>query len=236
VTRRATYLGLGLALAVLATACGGPVERPPGGATPSEPGSSPPTTAVPAEFVGEVGPVSAAEVAASWRPGCPVRPDQLRRLRLSHWDFAGRIRVGELIVHESVSGGVVDVFRRLFEQRFPIRRMEPVDRYGGSDDASMAADNTSGFNCREAVAQGRATWSQHAYGRAVDVNPVENPYLLAGRVLPPTGAAYVDRIRHRPGMAVPGGVLVEAFTAAGWRWGGNWRTSPDYQHFDTTTR
>ncbi|HEX7746313.1 MAG TPA: M15 family metallopeptidase, partial [Micromonosporaceae bacterium] len=171
----------------------------------------------------------------SWRPGCPVGPEHLRRVRLSHWDFDGRVRVGELIVHESVAGDVVSIFRRLFEHRFPIRQMRPVDHYGGNDDASMAADNTSGFNCRNAVAEGQPTWSRHAYGRAVDVNPVENPYLLTGEVLPPAGAAYVDRSAYRPGMAVPGGVLVDAFAAAGWRWGGNWRNSPDYQHFSKTT-
>ena len=102
---------------------------------------------------------------------------------------------------------MVTVFETLYRERFPIRRMEPVDVYDGDDAASMAADNTSGFNCRRAVTEGAASWSTHAYGRAVDVNPVENPYLFAGRVLPPAGAAYVDRGVSRPGMALPDGVL-----------------------------
>ena len=99
----------------------------------------------------------------------------------------------------SVTDAVLEVFRTLYDQRFPIRRMEPVDVYGGDDDASMAADNTSGFNCRPAVADGPPHWSNHAYGLAIDVNPVENPYLLGGRVLPPAGADYLDRSVYRPG-------------------------------------
>ena len=99
----------------------------------------------------------------------------------------------------------------------------------------MAADNTSAFNCRPAVSSGPRRWSVHAYGRAVDVNPVENPYLLGGRVLPPAGARFLDRDAYRRGMAVRGGGLVDAFAAAGWGWGGVW-SSPDYQHFSANGR
>jgi len=98
----------------------------------------------------------------------------------------------------------------------------------------MAADDTAAFNCRYAVAPGPKQWSVHAYGEAVDVNPVENPYLEAGKVLPPTGKPYLDRARVRPGMAVPGGRLVEAFAAIGRQWRGRWTGSPDYQHFSST--
>ncbi|MFY1672273.1 M15 family metallopeptidase [Plantactinospora sp. WMMB334] len=184
-------------------------------------------------FVTEVSTVTADDLGASWRPGCPVGPDQLRRIRLGYWDFDGRPQVGTIIVHRSVTPEVVGIFATLYRERFPIRRLRPVDAYGGSDDRSMADDNTSGFNCRKAVSTGRATWSSHAYGKAIDVNPVENPYLLDGRVLPPAGAAYRDRSGYRPGMAVRGGTLVEAFAAAGWQWGGGW-DSPDYQHFTRT--
>jgi hypothetical protein len=110
--------------------------------------------------------------------------------------------------------------------------MVPVSKYRGSDDASMAADNTSGFNCR--FVAGTRRWSMHAYGLAVDVNPVENPYVARSRISPPAGGRYVDRARRRPGMAVPRGVLVEAFAVAGWKWGGHWTGTPDYQHFSTT--
>jgi D-alanyl-D-alanine carboxypeptidase len=185
-------------------------------------------------FTAEVSPVRWADLRFSYRAGCPVAPAELRTVRLSYWGFDGRAHAGLLVVNRRVTGDVVTVFRRLYRARFPIRRMVPVSRYRGSDDASAAADNTSGFNCRPAVGSTTGSWSMHAYGLAIDVNPVENPYLLGSRVLPPAGRRYVDRARRRPGMAVAGGVLVEAFARVGWKWGGTWAASPDYQHFSTT--
>jgi D-alanyl-D-alanine carboxypeptidase len=189
----------------------------------------------PPPFVAHVERVSASDLRYSWRPGCPVEPADLRRLRVSYWGFDGTRRAGALVVHRSVTEKVASVFRRLYDARFPLRRVRTVDAYRGSDDASMAADNTSAFNCRYAVASGPRRWSVHAYGQAIDVNPVENPYLLERRVLPPAGRFYLDRARHRPGMAVAGGVLVQAFAAVGWSWGGRW-SAPDYQHFSATGR
>ena len=183
---------------------------------------------------GTVAPVSRAELGASWRPGCPVAPAQLRRVTVPFWGFDGVPHTGSLVVNASVARRVAAVFERLYRARFPIRRMRPLAAYGGSDDRSMAADNTSAFNCRYAVAPGPRRWSVHAYGEAVDVDPVENPYLEGSRVLPPAGRRYADRGRVRPGMAVAGGVLVEAFAAAGWQWGGRWSASPDWQHFSAT--
>jgi len=151
-----------------------------------------------------------------------------------YWGFDGKRHVGVLVVNAHVVNQVSDVFGRLYRARFPIRRMRPIAAYGGSDDRSMAADNTSAFNCRYAVAPGPKHWSVHAYGEAIDVNPVENPYLEGGRVLPPRGRAYADRSRAHAGMAVSGGTLVTAFAAAGWQWGGRWTGSPDYQHFSAT--
>jgi hypothetical protein len=186
-------------------------------------------------FVGTVSTVRDQDVRFSYRAGCPVAPAQLRLVRVSYRGFDGRDHVGVLVVHRHVAHDVVAVFRRLHAARFPIRRMAPVSTYRGSDDASMAADNTSGFNCRRAVGSASSGWSQHAYGTAIDVNPVENPYVLRGRALPPAGRRYIDRSRVRPGMAVEGGVLVRAFESVGWKWGGRW-ASPDYQHFSTTGR
>jgi D-alanyl-D-alanine carboxypeptidase len=184
-------------------------------------------------FVGTVSPVTRADLLYSYRPGCPVTPARLRLVRVSHWSFDGKPRVGAVVVRSDVARDVVAVFRRLYAARFPIRRLRPIDAYKADDAASLAADNTSGFNCRFAIAPGPKRWSSHAYGLAIDVNPVENPYLDRGRVRPPAGRRYLDRSRPRPGMAVPGGVLVRAFAAVGWSWGGRW-SSPDYQHFSAT--
>jgi hypothetical protein len=185
-------------------------------------------------FASSVERVTAAQLRYSWRPGCPVAPAALRRVRVSYRGFDGRPHAGAVVVNARVVPAVVRVFRRLYDARFPLRRVRPIDAYRGVDERSLAADNTAGFNCRYAVAAGPRRWSVHAYGEAIDVNPVENPYLEGGRVHPRAGAAFVDRSRVRRGMAVPGGALVRAFAAAGWKWGGRWTGSPDYQHFSST--
>jgi D-alanyl-D-alanine carboxypeptidase len=185
-------------------------------------------------FHASVAPVSSVQLGRSWHPGCPVGPAGLRRLHVSFVGFDGLAHAGELVVASAVTGEVSAVFRRLYDARFPIRRMRPISAYGGSDDRSAAADNTSGFNCRVAVATGPKRWSVHAYGLAIDVNDVENPYVLGTRVIPPAGRSYLDRSRYRPGMAVRAGVLVRAFASVGWLWGGRWSASPDWQHFSAT--
>jgi hypothetical protein len=168
----------------------------------------------------------------SWRPGCPVGLRDLRLLRLSHWDFRGQARTGRLIVHRDVAREIAEVFRDLYAARFPVRRMVPVDAYGGSDFRSIEADNTSAFNCR--FVEGTTRWSNHASGTAIDVNPIENPYVSGGRTSHRASRAYVDRSRRRPGMAYEGGALVRAFDRIGWGWGGRWTSVKDYQHFSAS--
>jgi len=185
-------------------------------------------------FTHSVSPVTRAQLPHSWHLGCPVAPAQLRRIRLSYWGFDGKARTGTLVANVRAVDDLVRVFSRLYAARFPIRRMRPIDAYGGNDERSLAADNTSAFNCRYVIGPGPRRWSTHAYGLAVDVNPVENPYLEGGRVHPRAGRAYLDRSNVRPGMAVRGGLLVRAFDAVGWHWGGRWRGTPDYQHFSST--
>ena len=168
----------------------------------------------------------------SWRPGCPVPRRDLRYVTVSFVGFGGNPRVGELVVHKAQAAKVVSIFERLYELRFPIRRMRLVDDYRADDDASMAADNTSAFNCR--YKSRTTTWSEHAYGRAIDLNPVQNPYVYRGIADPRAGQSYVDRSPLRRGMVTPG--VRRAFASAGWEWGGSWRSVKDYQHFSTTGR
>jgi hypothetical protein len=193
-------------------------------------GGSEPLGAAPG-FTAKVEPVRWADLRHSYRASCPVGPPQLRTLEVSYWDFAGRPQVGRIVVARRVVADVTEVFRALWAARFPIRRLQPVSVYGGDDQKSMAADNTSGFNCR--FVGGTTRWSMHAYGEAIDVNTIENPYVRGSTVSPPAGRAYLDRSRYRKGMAVPGGVLVRAFAAVGWKWGASFG---DYQHFSTTGR
>lgn len=195
----------------------------------------PPATApAPPAFASSVAPVDAASLGATWHAGCPVAPSALRLLTLRYWGFDGQAHDGTMVVNSLVAVAVTQVFAMLYAERFPIRQMVPEAAFGGDDNAAAAADDTSGFNCRDAVAPGPPQWSVHAYGEAIDVNDVENPYVEGSTVIPPSGAAYEDRSVARPGMAVPGGVLVSAFAAVGWQWGGRWTGSPDYQHFSAT--
>ncbi len=171
----------------------------------------------------------------SWRPGCPVGLDDLRLVRARHWGFDGRSRTGRIVVHRDVARDVASVLRRLYAVRFPIRRMVPVDAYGASDFRSIEADNTSAFNCR--TVEGTSRWSEHAYGRAIDLNPIENPYVSSdGTTSHRASQPYLRRAPYRPGMAVDGGAVVRAFDAVGWSWGGRWSEVKDYQHFSASGR
>ena len=173
--------------------------------------------------------VSEADISESWRPGCPVHPDNLRAVMVDHVDFSGQHQRGTLIVNADVADEVVDIFGSIYRDRYPIELIEPVDTYSGDDDASMAANNTSGFNCRAVT--GGTSWSDHAYGRAIDINPIQNPYVSSVQVLPTAGDSYVNRTVYHPAMIRPGDVVVRAFAKHRWQWGGNYRTLKDYQHF-----
>jgi D-alanyl-D-alanine carboxypeptidase len=165
----------------------------------------------------------------SWRPGCPVPLADLRLLRLSYWGFDGRVHQGELVVNADAVHAVRTAFVGLFSAHYPIHRMRLVEAYGGSDERSMLADNTSAFNCRGVP--GSTAWSQHAYGRAVDVNPFENPEVRGTAVDPPAAAAWADRSRTAPAVIHHGDPACRAFAAAGWTWGGDWTYPLDYMHF-----
>ena len=180
--------------------------------------------------ISPIGPQLAARMTGvSWRAGCPVHLRDLRLIHARHWGFDRKPRTGVLVVHEDVDEAIVAVLRRLYAERFPIRRMRLVDAYGASDFRSIEADNTSAFNCRPVA--GTSRWSQHAYGRAIDVNPIENPYVSGGQTSHPASVPFLDRSFRRPGMAFEGGALVEAFRSIGWGWGGDWSGVKDYQHF-----
>jgi len=174
-------------------------------------------------------------IGSSWRPGCPVKLRDLRLVRLTHRNFSGDRTWGKLVVHRWFADEIVRVFRKLYEIRFKIRRMHLVDRYGADDMRSMKADNTSAFNCRYRSGV-CCTWSMHAYGKAIDINPVENPYVGSWGVSPPNGAAYVDRTPKRKGMIAHRDKVWKAFRRIGWEWGGDWRWPVDYQHFSVNGR
>ncbi len=192
----------------------------------------PTTVPPPLVFQSSVANVTAADLGASWHPGCPVGPEDLRILTVSFIGFDGGDHTGQIVVHADSANQVVEAFRTLYAARFPIRKMKPIFTRFEYEDFETLDDNSTGFTCRNAVdANAAPHWSNHAYGKAIDINPIENPYLNGGKVLPAVGAAFTDRGNVRPGMAVEGGVLVDAFRSVGWDWGASFL---DYQHFSTT--
>lgn len=242
-------------LCVLAASCGSALaggEEAPSATTSTTTTSAPATSttfvatsttlvpvaeaaAAPAPRFGlEIGAVTAEELGPSWREGCPVGPEDLRRLDLTHWDERGGVAQGELIVHADHAEAVGGVFAALFEAGFPIHSMRPVADFGADDDASMAANNSSGFNCRSVAGTDR--WSEHAFGTAIDLNPLVNPYVRGSQVDPPGGAAFTDRTVDVPGMIVDDDLVVTAFARIGWVWGGDWSSARDYQHFSASGR
>ena len=177
-------------------------------------------------------PVTADELGPSWRPDCPVEPERLRRVDVDHIGFDGQTHRGELIVHEDLVPDVITIFEQLYQLGYPIEKMHTVDHYPAADDElSMEDNNSSAFNRRGIP--GTNQWSQHAYGRAIDLNPLFNPCVYAsGAFQPKNAAAYLDRSRTDPGLLRGGDPAVHVFADRGWRWGGYWTTPIDYQHFE----
>jgi hypothetical protein len=188
-------------------------------------------------FVAEVRALTAAAVrrtGLAWSPGCPVSLADLRLLELSFWGFDGLPHTGQLVVAAAVAEDVVTVFGRLHAARFPIEEMRLVTRADLDAPPTGDGNTTAGYACRATV--GATTWSAHARGLAVDLNPFQNPYRNRDLVLPELASAYLDRDRGLPGMIRPGGVAVRAFEAVGWTWGGDFRTVDDLHHFSADGR
>lgn len=170
--------------------------------------------------------------SGSWKPSCPVRLSQLRLIKVTFLGFDGRAHRGNLVVARGWARPLLGVFRTLYDARFRFRRIRLIDAYQADDRRSMRADNTSAFNGR--YVSGTTRWSMHAYGLAIDINPVENPWVDGRYVSPPNGAPYADRSKRARGMIHADDVVVRAFRSIGWKWGGDWPGAKDYQHFSST--
>ncbi|MGH9136451.1 MAG: M15 family metallopeptidase [Acidimicrobiales bacterium] len=186
-------------------------------------------------FVSAVVEVPPDVVARStWEPACPVTLEELRYVTAAFWGFDDRPHTGELLVNASAADDIVEVFRQLHDARFPIEEMritraDELDLHPTGD-----GNDTGAFVCRPS--RGSTSWSQHAYGLAVDVNPFHNPYTRDDLVLPELASAYVDRAHERPGMIRPGDVVVSVFASIGWEWGGDWSRPVDLMHFSANGR
>ncbi len=234
------------ALALAGAGCSGsaPAASPPRPASsPAQPAPAVAPSAVPSRqqqrpqvFTAKVSRIqSRSQLRYSWHPGCPVAPSRLRLITMTYRGFDHQVHTGRLVVNAAVTGKLILVFRTLFAMGYPIRRMVPVDAYHGSDFASIQADNTSAFNCRDAT--GSSSWSEHAFGLAVDLDPCENPYVAAdGFEAHKRCLRYVDRSLPDPGVIHAGDKVVRAFASVGWGWGGTWQGARDYQHFSANGR
>ena len=198
------------------------------------------TTALFADYQAKISPITAAVKQRmikgnSWRKGCPVPLQNLRYLQLIYKDFNGNKKMGEIIVHKDVASEVSQIFGELYVIGYPIHKMKLVSEYKGSDWQSIEADNTSAFNCRNAT--GSKKWSKHSYGKAIDLNSIENPYISrSGHISHKASQQYRKRI-HKKHTAADKAVLlkkdkaVRIFKKYGWKWGGDWSGVKDYQHF-----
>lgn len=254
--------GFALALVLAAACTSAPATEPVTGAdaSPAPAASAPlpeaPSVTVPSpspepepppprpRFAGRIDPIPASVeremTGKTWEPGCPVALEDLRLLRFNYLGFKDEIKRGRMVVHEDVAGEILGVFGQLFDARFPFKNVDLSSRWRPNGPIDTTRSKTAAFNCRPALNPDltpTGTWSEHSYGLAVDINPLQNPYVAEdGTVLRPAAEAYLDRSQDLPGMIHPGDVVVRAFAAIGWEWGGDWSGKKDYMHFSLRGR
>lgn len=163
------------------------------------------------------------------KEGAKIGIDELSYVQILHYDFNGEVKVGELIVNDKLAKEVTEIFYELYKEKYPIASVKLVDEYGGDDETSMAANNTSMFNYR--TVEGTNTLSMHGMGAAIDINPLYNPCVEKGDISPANGEPYADRSKDFPGKIDENDLAYKLFTKAGWTWGGHWNSLKDYQHF-----
>ena len=258
--RRLVVIPLALVV-LLAAACsatpGGEAAGGPGGPAPNERLSETPAPGTSTDTGGAVDPDSGPPrfeggvarigtrlrnvlIGRNWTPGCPVPIRDLRLVTVSYWNFHGEVRTGPLVLNERVAHDVLWVFRRLFRARFPIKeiKLAAKDRPITPEDYwNMSPRSvTASFNCRPATGS-TTILSEHSYGWAIDINPLQNPYVRNdGTTLRYIALAFRDRSLQRKGMIHAGDIVVRSFAAIGWEWGGHWHTLKDYMHFSLTGR
>jgi len=171
----------------------------------------------------------------SYKNYCPININDLRYIKLKFIGFDYKEHTGELIVNKSIANDIVVIFKKLYDAKYPIKQMRLVSDFGASDYKSIEADNTSAFNCR--FVAGTNKWSNHTYGKAIDINPIQNPYVKHSRTSHAKSYKYINRVRKnkspsQKAMMLKSDFIVKLFKSYGFRWGGDWNCCKDYQHFD----
>ena len=228
-----------LLLSALLCSCGARTSAPEEGEAPAEAIEAPVEEIVkeivevfhPAFLCDTIPPAVEARMRGSSYPeDATIALSELRYLQLAYYDFYGVQQMGEMVCNAAIAQDLLEIFQALYEAQYRIHSIRLVDDFGGSDDASMRADNTSCFNFR--TVPGQKKLSRHAMGMAVDVNPLENPYIDSrGRILPVEGTPYADRTKDFPHKIDRGDLCYKLFREHGFTWGGAWTRSKDYQHF-----
>lgn len=155
---------------------------------------------------------------------------QLSYLKITYWGFDEKVHVGEMVVNKNVAQEVLDIFKEIYQKKYPIEKIKLIDEYKANDEKSMADNNTSAF-CYRTIANTNKP-SNHSLGKAIDINPLYNPYIVGSLISPANGKKYADRSIVRKGTIKKGDDLYNAFIKRGWTWGGNWSGKKDYQHFE----
>jgi D-alanyl-D-alanine carboxypeptidase len=237
------FVTVSVCLALALVACDSAPAEPDvaaQGAPSSAPSPAPAAERVFEGGVSRIGPeLREVLIGRNWTPGCPVPLKDLRLVRVSYWNFEGVVRTGPFVLHKRVASDVLWVFQRLFRARFPIQaiKLAAKDRPRRPEDYwNMRRWSVSAsFNCRPATDS--TSLSQHSYGWALDINPLQNPYVRGdGTVLRHIALPYRNRSMDRKGMIHDGDIVVRSFARIGWEWGGHWHTLKDYMHFSLTGR
>ena len=224
-----------------------PTAAPPTGptsATGPAPSPSPVVEEGRTRFAGRISAIPMAiqreMTGKTWEPGCPVALEDLRLLRFNYLGFTGDVKRGRMVVHADIASDVLGVFEQLFDAQFPFKNVDLSSRWRPNGPTDTRRSKTAAFNCRPALNPDltpTGSWSEHAYGLAIDINPLQNPYVAAdGTVERPAAEPYLDRSQNLPGMIHAGDVVVRSFAAMGWEWGGLWSGKKDYMHFSLRGR
>jgi hypothetical protein len=166
----------------------------------------------------------------SWKENSSVKLKDLCYVKVTYWGFDEKPHIGELIVAKDLGQEVIDIFKDLYKVKYPIEKIRLVDEYAAIDSKSMEDNNTSAFCYREVDGK-PGKLSKHSYGVAIDINPLQNPYVYKEKIAPKAGKQYVNRSKITKGMIVKNDACYKAFTSRGWTWGGDWKYEKDYQHF-----
>jgi hypothetical protein len=168
-----------------------------------------------------------------WTPECLISLERLKLLTVTYNDFDNKPQQGEIIVLDVIAEETIMIFKKLLDIKFPIYKMRLIDEYSGDDEASMEDNNSSCFNYRKIA--GSTLLSLHGLGMAIDINPLQNPYLVLDKenaivkVYPREGMNYINRNKDYIGKVEP---IVDIFKQYGFQaWGGNWGEPIDYHHF-----